>query len=43
MIIALEVVLGSYIICTSSAQETPDMKRARTLVGFALDKARGDI
>ena len=41
MINALQAVLSSYILCTSSAQETPDMKRARTLVGIALDKARG--
>jgi hypothetical protein len=41
MIKALEAVLGSYVLFTSSANETPDMKRARTLIGMALDEARG--
>lgn len=41
MLLALEAVLGTYIFYTSSFQETADMKRARTLVGIALDKARG--
>lgn len=42
MIKALEAVLSSYVLCTSSAQETAEMKRARTLIGMALDEARGN-
>ena len=41
MIEALEAVMGSYILSTGSHQETEEMKRARTLVGLALDIARG--
>ena len=38
---ALEEVMASYCLCIGSHQETPEMKRARTLVGIALDKLRG--
>jgi len=40
---ALEMVMGSYILQTGSHQETAEMKRARTYVGLALDKARGEM
>ena len=43
MIEALEAVMGSYIFCTGSHQETEEMKRARTLVGLILDIERGNI
>ena len=38
---ALELVQGSYCLQINSQQETPDMKKARTMVGQAILKARG--
>ena len=41
MYLALIAVQGSYCLSIGSADETPDMKRARTLVGQAIDKVEG--
>jgi hypothetical protein len=40
---AMESVVASYVLYTGSAQETPDMKRARTLMGEAMDKVRAEL
>jgi hypothetical protein len=40
---AMEAVVSSYVLYTGSAQETPDMKRARTLMGEAMDKVRAEL
>jgi len=36
----LDSVQQSYVLCTGSHQETKEMKRARTLVGLALEGYR---
>jgi hypothetical protein len=40
MLEALELVQSSYCLQVSSSQETPEMKRARTLVGYVLNKVK---
>lgn len=39
---ALELVQGSYCLQINSQQETPEMKKARTVVGQAILKAKGE-
>ena len=38
---ALELVQSSYCLQINSQQETPEMKKARTMVGQAILKAKG--
>lgn len=38
---ALELMFDSYVLCTNSSQETPEMKRARTIAGMVLNKVKG--
>lgn len=39
---ALELVQSSYCLQINSQQETPEMKKARTMVGQAILKAKGE-